>query len=143
MTTTAKHQAAAEDLPLYPEDILNEGPQGCRRIDHPDGSGAYETPPPPHIARRYEWQAAELKARTAITDLLRLAAEDCHDCGLPGNDNHAAAITATEAIADLLRIHAPESLHQETAHRIQELADRHRYDKPPPPPPTARPNYRR
>ena len=38
--------AAAEGLPLYPEDITTAGPQGCRRVDYPDGSGAYETPPP-------------------------------------------------------------------------------------------------
>ena len=125
MTATANR--TAEDLPLYPEDVITEGPQGCRRVDYPDGSGAYETPPPPHITRRHEWQAAETELRTAITDLLQTTAEVCPDCFLPGNDNHAPAIAATEAIARLLQIHAPENLHNDTAHRIQEIADRQRH----------------
>ena len=40
----AERHPANEGDHRYPEDAA---PEGCRRVDYPDGSGAYETPPPP------------------------------------------------------------------------------------------------
>ena len=121
MTTTTPATTTTEGSPNHPEDG-HPSLEGCRRVDYPDGSGAYETPPPPDV---YEQMAAELKkADTAAKDVDIAAYDLLTAIADEGENTIRAALELLEATARYLD-HRVEHLDRHLADRIMKHAQRH------------------